>query len=50
MGLYSWRRFRNIPHDPDQLDVQEEFPWFEHDPVWSVERWMKTPLSLLKGG
>ena len=45
MGLCSWRKFRNIPHDPDQLDIVEP-----HDPIWDVERWMKkpTPLSLIK--
>ena len=39
-GLRQWRRYHNLPHDPDQLN------WLEndvapHDPVWDVERWIR---------
>jgi hypothetical protein len=42
-GIRTWRVFRNIAYDPDQLPLgtPDDFPLFGHDPVWDVERWMK---------
>jgi len=42
-GIRTWRIFRKIPYDPDELPIDEadDLPLFPHDPIWDVERWMK---------